>query len=251
MLSLWLSRRRTLRRLTRSTHLTNDTIGADGLIRELAKRAGMPCPTAAVSNATVAFAFAHSFGGFRRRQFIEVSKACFGVLQQDELTAIIAHEMAHLELGHCRRDNLLRWLGRLTLVGDSFSRCVQDSTGHEMAADHEAVVRFSADPLALRRALWKLGALRAITALSGSAGGTGFSSLALDEDQLGIVRQGGVGALPFTVRWRAALRAFLGQYTASENIAYYYPATDERVAAVSRMAGLLSHTTESIPSQVD
>ncbi|WP_459919112.1 M48 family metalloprotease, partial [Desulfocicer niacini] len=82
-------------------------------------------------------AWAYEFGLFRRQRFVKITS---GVIEQERLTPgflrfVIGHELSHLRLGHVSRLNWLRWLGRLTLVGDTFVLTFFNSWGCEEAAD--------------------------------------------------------------------------------------------------------------------
>ena len=97
------------------------------------------------------YAYSHEFGLFRRRRFIKMSLPCLTLLDDNELEALLAHELAHLIRGHGFVDNLWRMLGRLTFVGDQAVRVFQLTVGCELDADRVAVEKLGADPDALSK----------------------------------------------------------------------------------------------------
>ena len=71
------------------------------------------------------------------------------MLAPDELNALLAHELSHCIAKHCNIDNLLRFLGRCSFVGDGFARMMQDTFGYEVRADQLALEAFGVRPDAL------------------------------------------------------------------------------------------------------
>jgi len=177
---------------------------------------------------TEAAAEAYRFGGLRPERFVTVAKDTVELLSPDRLAAVIAHEVAHHALGHLGRDAILRWLGRLTFVGDGFVRSLQDGFGHELRADARAI-DLGADPGDLAAALK---ALRQRTAEGErKRQGTGHSALP----------HGGVPAA-IEIPWRERLRlkwwVYRDAYRGADDLTlhYYHPVLDLRVKVFGQAA---------------
>ena len=185
------------------------------------------------------------FGLWPAERFIEISSDCLDVLDDDELAALVAHELAHHLEGHCRRDQLLRWLGRLTLVGDGFVLALQDSWGYERRADLAAVEKVGISGKILGRSLVKLRHARAAAHLAGAERGTaarplGFPALPepsrdqeeSEPDDLARLLDGGPSALGLKERWRLAWKLFRRQYFRAMDLHYWHPGMKERTRAL-------------------
>lgn len=182
------------------------------------------------------------FGLWPAERFIEISPACLDLLDDEELEALVAHELAHHLEGHCRLDQLLRWLGRLTLVGDGFVLALQDSWGYERRADRVAVARLGVSSETLSRGLKKLRNAGAAARLAGEERGAadalGFPALPRSEergkepDDLAKLLDGGPSALGWQARWRLAWRLFRHQYFSAMDVHYWHPGTSDRERAL-------------------
>ena len=185
------------------------------------------------------------FGLWPAERFIEISPACLELLDDGELEALVAHELAHHLEGHCRRDQVLRWLGRLTLVGDGFVLALQDSWGYERRADRVAVERLGVSREILRRALLKLRHAGAMVTLA-SGRREAVHRLGLralpnphlgDEeteqpDDLSRLLEEGPTALDFKERWRLAWKLFRRLYFSAVEVHYWHPGASDRERAL-------------------
>lgn len=132
-----------------------------------------------------------------------------GHLEEDELDALLAHELAHLEMGHPGKLDLLRGLGRTTFSGDGFVTAMLHTFGFELAADRRAR-ELGADPAALKTCLKKLQVF-------------GSSDRLAPPDP---------SKMRFSDRWRFGLRLFREQYFRGGATSYWHPDPEHRFAAL-------------------
>lgn len=158
---------------------------------------------------------ATAFGGWRRERFIQLSNFFLQHLPADELEAVLLHELVHLRAGHPWRLNLLRWLGRLTFVGDGFTLAFHDSLGYESEADEVGEARRPA----LARALQKV-------APTGRRANSGELSPA--ERQALALPPG------WRARWALAWNRFRQQYFQAMALHYWHPTAEARQRALDR-----------------
>jgi len=181
------------------------------------------------------FAHARLVGFLRRRAVIEVSSCCKEVLTSEEVYALLAHELAHHALGHSRRDMTLRFLGRLTLVGDGFVRILEDSFGYELQADKFAVETLGGDPGAMIRCLNKLQISQAMENLSLI---TPTAGLPIKSDNL--PRATTTPNRNVSRAWLRSVKAGavmqFRQYCGIDNAAYWHPSTAQRIAALKKLS---------------
>ena len=170
------------------------------------------------------------FGLRRPERFIVVSSGCLDVLERDDLEAAIAHELAHHLEGHCRVDQLLRWLGRLTLVGDGFALLMQNSWGYEEAADRAAVEKLGVPRETLVRCLQKMRHLQAMTRLLPARLPpprlglfSGLPALSDNLKEIEELLEKGPSALPFRRRWTLAWQILHEQYFDALSLYYWHP----------------------------
>ncbi len=187
----------------------------------------VPETTALVASSTV-------FGLRRPERFIVVSSECLEVLERDDLEAMIAHELAHHLGGHCRVDQLLRWLGRLTFVGDGFALLVQNSWGYEEEADRTAVEQLGIPREALVRCLQKVRHAGAGARLAPPDPDlfSGLPALSDDPREIEDLLEKGPSALPFRRRWSLAWQVLHQQYFDAINLYYWHPADRLRELAI-------------------
>ena len=108
-----------------------------------------PVPIVVLYNNAFPIARVQRIGFLTGRTAIELSTGCLNMLAPDELNALLAHELSHCIAKHCNIDNLLRFLGRCSFVGDGFARMMQDTFGYEVRADQLALEAFGVRPDAL------------------------------------------------------------------------------------------------------
>jgi Zn-dependent protease with chaperone function len=220
-LDLFRSRRSARRRLEAAS--LHSSIA--GVVDRLAERGGVAVPLVAVQKSEVPWAAATVFGA---RAYLHLSTRILTLLTEAEQEAVIAHELAHLALGHCRRDVALLWLGRLTLVGDSFMRVTQQTVANESAADVAALSRFGAAPESLRSALAKVRNVAAAEAPPLFATGIPFSAAPMSRY---LERQEYL-ALPFGEQLRLGARALYQFYVCGGSRAYWHPDPKSRARAI-------------------
>ncbi|MCK4826887.1 M48 family metalloprotease, partial [bacterium] len=208
-------------------------------LQSLSEKAGISCPKLVITEDQRPFACSHTFGLFKKTEFIEISSRCVNKFKDAEIEALMAHELSHHLNGDHRLHNLLRLLGRLTLVGDTFTCAIEDSFGYESKADETAVVRLQAEAQALKDVLCKIKHIR------GAEGGNpapvmeGFAAFAINQGNYqNIVKSlvNGVQSLPFWTRWCLAIKLYLAQYCSSSNTSYWHPSIELRKAALDALA---------------
>ena len=179
---------------------------------------------------------AHCFGLWGREQVIAVSEGALEDFDVEELQALFAHELVHLQRGHCRTAVLLRWLGRLTFTGDAFVLALQNSFGYEQEADRLVLERGWASAEALERCLVKMRHMPPGRIGLYDAAGSVSERRRLVEQRLQAdeekVLAGGLLTLPLHRRWRLAWRLFRRQYFEAMDLHYWHPSYEERLAAV-------------------
>lgn len=180
-------------------------------------------------------------------RFVIVTQGALIDFDEPELDAVLAHELVHLREGHCRKRNLLRWLGRLTFVGDGFVLALQDSFGYEKEADRLLLEEGWATPEALAGCL---------KIMKNAAFGYqcsrifGFAPAAAEEDRpakptpedelrkdWSKLVTGEEIDLPFRRRWRLSWYVFRQQYFAADKLHYWHPTFNERLEAVRSWSG--------------
>lgn len=184
----------------------------------------------AISPDCHARASAHRLRLGKARNFIELSARCLTMLNAEERRALVAHELSHHVLGHCRKHNLMQWLGCVTYVGGAYITSMEDSFGFEMQADRFAVERFGVDPDILRQCLLKMHADAVMHQVRRAT--TGLSLLhAHDTPSRNQVSR----TIGFP-GWEAAIRDFWELLRADAEVAYWHPSVGERVAALREMS---------------
>lgn len=163
--------------------------------------------------------FARCFFTFHgEERLVAISRGILVDYEAPELQALLSHELVHLLEGHCRTHSFMRWLGRLTFVGDGFVMALQDSFDYEKKADRLALERSWTSPKALEGAL-----LMMRNTMPGWQG----------ENPLGF---GPRGSSPDSTApdrsWRLAWRCFRQQYFAAQELHYWHPAYEERLEDV-------------------
>ncbi|CAG0986098.1 hypothetical protein PHYC_02032 [Phycisphaerales bacterium] len=176
-------------------------------------------------------AAAHQFGVFRRERFVAISTKTCEILDQEEMRALLSHECAHLLLGHCWRHNACQLAGRLTLAGDAFVGALEGSYGYELAADRAAVGRFRADGAALARCLQKLRAVAVMTRWQRTSGAQGLGVLG----RFCTASPQRPGRGTWVGRLRDAVRLWARLYSGDSEFAYWHPAIDRRITALSAL----------------
>lgn len=205
----------------------------------LSEKAGISCPKLVITENECPFAYSHTFGLFKKTEFIEISSRCVNKFKDAEIEALLAHELSHHLNGDHRLHNLLRLLGRLTLVGDTFTCAIEDSFGYESKADETAVVQLHAEAQALKHVLWRIrniyGAEEGLSAPA-MEGLAAFTITQGDYQKIVKMLVKGVQSLPFRTRWCLAIKVYLAQYYSSSNTSYWYPSIELRISALDALA---------------
>ena len=178
-------------------------------------------PVALALDREAAGAYAQSFGLRGHERYVVVPLAVAelherGQLEQRELDTLLAHELAHLVYEHPRRLYRMRWLGRLTFVGDGFALAIQHTFGDELEADAEAV-ELGARPDALEPLLLKLSVQRKGRQLQRrerALAGPGLLPLTSSGEPLELAD------LTWRERWSWAWRLYRQQYFHAFEILY-------------------------------
>jgi Peptidase family M48 len=190
-------------------------------IAERGRAAQLPV---AVEPSPVPFAFATG-------THVRLSTRAVELLDDAMLEAVLAHELAHHLMGHCRKDRILRWLARLAMVGDSLARIAQDTEAQEFAADRAAVARFGVEPEVLRRAIVLMHHVAAAHAPLVVAGGAPFVADRLER----VLPRHEFIAAPFRTQMRLGWRALVAFYLCAGGRAYWHPDTSSRRAVLRTM----------------
>jgi len=233
----WLVTRRRVRadlqRAYRETASTTASVRLAELVAKLTRTARI-APLLCVIDDSTPTAASYEFGLVGRQRFIAVTSRSLQVLADEELQALLAHELAHLEAGHCRNHRLLQILGRLTFVGDAFVGALEHSFGYELDADRLAVVNFGVDSAALRRCLLKVQAIMMAEQISRSLLTQGLAAVSTIEPRLEVDRRG----LPTRQRGRLseAARLWLRLFSGQLQISYWHPVIEERIRQLDSMS---------------
>lgn len=223
----WRLRRR-LRRGCAAVGRNRQALRLERWLSQLGRRHALPGLHLAVrEGAGEVDAQAHRVGVLRPRRYVEVSGVALQHLDADRLRAIVAHETGHHLAGHVTLFNRLRWLGRLTLMGDGFVQTLQHSFGYETEADRVAVTRLGVDRRTLAAALKLLQEVNAMRRLRARrpAGRDGLRAAAPPASG---------GAEREKAGWRGRWWRFLEQYVDPVNHHYWHPDPDERIALLVR-----------------
>lgn len=237
---LWWARRRTRHDLLEAMpgdspeHLRLQKTTAD-----LCEKAGVTSLRLAIRDERTIEAYSHAFGLLRQERFIEVSEGALRHLTEEELRALIAHEMVHHLRGDVRIHNRLRWLGRLTFVGDGFVRALLDSVGDEAEADRAAVSELGASPEALLRCLWKIRNVNRFAQQEDRALPDGppvslERPLQASENWRKLLTEE-LKSLTWKERWRWAWRLFVWQYFVPMDLHYWHPGRGDRESALEAL----------------
>ena len=236
-----LPRRRELRRLrivSNQESAQHERVQA--ILSQLAEKAGIDSPKLAIIPGHHVDICADRFGLLRSEAWIKVSEGTLATFDREgreaQLEALLAHEFAHLVARDCRIDNVLRFMGRVTFVGDGFVRSLQDTFGNEQRADMKAVESFGAAPDALIKGLWLMRNAReaAIGDYVSAPGGLALSPRTHREAMW--ILEHGIESLGLLRRWGLSARCLWNYYTGADSAAYWHPAIDERVARLREMA---------------
>lgn len=186
---------------------------------------------AALSKTSI-HAQAHLVGLLRPRRVVALSPGALARLTPGELHALIAHEAVHHLRGHCRTFNLMRWLGRLTFVGDGFAQALQDSFGYETEADRR-VEELGARPGDLATCLRKIQRVQELRKLRGEQprDGAGLQVAPADPGDRTEPRT----RRTFAQRFRTGLRILLAHYRNPIGQHYWHPDLESRRRALLAM----------------
>ena len=232
---LW--QRRALRRDLRSRAVSRTGVyaGLDMIVQEFSAQLGMAPPRTCVVDSPRVNAHAHEFGVGRRNRYIEVTTGALSALgmRWATLEALVGHELMHLQRRHVTFLNFLRWLGRATMVGDSFALAFANSFGFEKAADRRAVQKLDVSKEAMGACLNVLE--MQTLAISSARASVGFAAEgqrpeASELDHGRAAKDGSAGRLS---RLREGCRAFWRQYTHPFEVAYWHPHIKERIKALA------------------
>ncbi len=188
-------------------------------LADLQHRAGSPALSLLLTESKRPLAQVHV--GQSQVRLVEISCGAVDLLSSDELGALVAHEFAHHVCGHPRKHNTLQWLGRLTLVGDTFVGTLEDSFGYELKADRIAVTRFGVSPDSLRNALLKM----QVATLVGSKAKAPGRDRQTSKSTRGRIWSAVVGPLSF----------WLALYRGDPPLSYWHPSLRERLEALDRL----------------
>jgi Zn-dependent protease with chaperone function len=243
---LWRSRRVT-RRSLRAAALEDspEHRRVQELTAQVCPQAGLAPVRLAVTSERAIEAYSHVFGLLGRERFLEISGGALRHLGDEELRALIAHELAHHLRGHLATHNRLRWLGRLTFVGDGFVRALLDSFGYETEADRVAVRELGARPEALLRCLWKIRSVNRFAGQGSRRIPDGLPAalvrpLETSGDWRKLLSEE-LQRLSLAQRWRLAWRLFLRQYFVPMPLHYWHPGHGDREAALRAMMESETH----------
>jgi len=242
---LWWARRRTRRDLLEETGDSPQHRRVRKLVAELRKNSGLGPICLAVRKTRPIEAYSHAFGLFGQERFLEISEGALRHLTDEELRALIAHEMVHQRRRHVQTHNRLRWLGRLTFVGDGFVRALLDSFGDEVEADRAAVLKVGVPAEALLHCLWKIQNVNRFarqkdrTILEGLPASlerplqaSGDWRKLLTEELTRLTRK---------ERWHWAWRLFVWQYFVPMDLNYWHPGRGDREAALRTLMEAKPH----------
>jgi Zn-dependent protease with chaperone function len=180
------------------------------------------------------FAKARYTGLFRREKAVEVSTRWLQLLNEEEIDALLAHELAHHSLGHARKDQLLRLLGRLTFFGDGFTRILQDSFNYEIEADRCAVLVFRVKPRALISCLYYMRNIAGAETLRHLISYEGVSIGPLDANETMSISQE-LASMRWTRRLKVAIHAYFQQYLGLKYSGYWHPSLERRIAMLEKL----------------
>ncbi|MCG8462147.1 MAG: hypothetical protein MI919_38175, partial [Holophagales bacterium] len=240
---LWMEERREARRLRRWALAPSDArVSLQAAADRLTAEVGCGRVRIAVSDSPSPIPSARRIGWWRPLRFVEIPAVLVERSGLELATALLSHELAHHHLGHCRRYQLFRWLGRLSFVGDGFVLAFQRSWSYEEEADGAAAEAFGTGGRTMSRALRSLRSLAQIQALE--------SRRTLPGARAGIPATGAIatgaiealsdeGSRERSTRetWAQAWRLFLIQYFRAAELHYWYPPSRERLEALEAISG--------------
>ncbi len=167
---------------------------------------------------------------------------CIDSLDANELRALIAHEMAHHVNGDCVRHALLRFLARLTLMGDGFVAVLEHSLHYEMNADRTAIRRFGISPPHLASCIRKMSALGTLEKLHAFGGLELRDAVQKDKTRGANLRRKGL--------WCSVLnsvRLWWRCYTCDTEMGYWHPSLPDRLALLESMSiGETNHNAQEL-----
>lgn len=225
-------RRRCRRKLSKANgSLYPDLVQA---LDEICRAARMPPPVLIVTEKEGINAWSSECGWFRRRRLIEVTEGAVKRFKQEGplMKALLAHELAHFKNNDVAKLNVVRWIGRITFVGDSFVFALADSFGYERRADYIATT-----DLGIPKADMKLllGEIERMANGDGHAADTGMRHC-----EPGIsAEHPGAGPTEYGIskqeemQWASAWREFVFQYSRPFEMAYWHPSIRERIDSLS------------------
>ena len=233
-------RRSIRRRLQSQAALGHDQRAEIEMIVDVLRdRANLGPVRAAISGESTPEAWAIVFGLIRRERFVVVSQGCLDRFDRRAIEALVAHELAHHLEGHCRRDQLMRWLGRLTFTGDGFVLALQNSWGYEVGADRSAVRRLGISEPVLWQTLRRLRRVRAVLALSGNVPQhtlTTGGQAAIEVEPKRVVKPSDEDDRSCGRSFSLAWRVFVDQYFDARDLYYWHPGIRDRKRSL-RTAG--------------
>lgn len=216
-LILQVRRRQTYQRQLEHISVQSTDHALVSMVHDLKTLADHLQPIIVISNDPKPLAQAHGTVLSSDEASIEVSYRIIEILETQELKALLAHELAHHVCGHCRKHELMKWLGRFTLVGDTFVGALEDSFGYEMEADRVAVTRFRIPPQDLRNALLKMQVAILLSPAESSS----------DEKQVETGKT--ITCRTMFGRLRDSIRTWLALYKGDPPLSYWHPSFNDRL----------------------
>lgn len=199
----------------------------------------LPSPGIILSSDAFPVARAQHTGFFSSQAVIELSTGCVDNLAEEELDAVLAHELGHCLARHCFWDDLIRFIGRCTFVGDGFARMLQNTLRYEEQADRIAVDTFDINPDVLIRALRDFTNLqRKVHSLQIIEQLRGYGLHVSPDDSRDDIEESIVfhyKRLPLRKRLLLGSKYFILQYLGIKHSGYWHPTLAHRISLLNQM----------------
>jgi Zn-dependent protease with chaperone function len=214
---------------------------AEAVLKRLPAGGKRPLVALAESDSMDARSYIH--GLFWRTQIVVVSTRCLAELDDEELKALLAHELGHFKAKHHSVYTLLQVLARLTFVGDSFANALTNSWGCETTADLIAVSDLGASESALRGCLLKMENINGAEVVpSGGAEGLGVVGFTAEEFRELVTVLSSSRPMSLKQRLKTSWQLFFRQYTGGTGVGYWHPPAGHRIAAMEHSIAARART---------
>ena len=191
-------------------------------------------PDIIIMKSGIPFAGVHSIGIFKAKYVLLISTGAIAILENQDLDAILAHELAHIELGHSQTDRLLRYLGRITMLGDGFIRILEDTYNNEKKADDFAKSVYKIPPDLITNWIRRFGYIAITKRFYNKAKTENFIQGAAIKFDIKDIQKA-TSNEPWISKVKIAFNIYMDQYLGLKYSGYWHPSLLARKESLTKL----------------